>query len=183
MPTTEANADMAQNGLPEQSTLAGTVSDVEHTTGPRGPRWTHIALPSTDIDRSIEWYTKFTPLELLDRREDADGQSAWLGHSDQPDTPFILVLVSFFKDQEKGPQPTMAPFAHIGIEVPSRADVERIAEEGRAAGCLHWPPTDLPDPVGYVCAITDPDGNMIEISHNQGVYDKAQQVWGHKTSA
>lgn len=174
---------MAKPGIPEQSTLAGQASDVEHTTGPSGPRWTHIALPSSDIDKSIEWYTRFTPLELLDRREDADGQSAWLGHSDQPENPFILVLVSFFKDQGKGPQPTMAPFAHIGIEVPTRADVERVADQAKAAGCLHWPPTDMPDPVGYICAITDPDGNVIEISHNQGVYDKAREVWGHKAPA
>ena len=174
---------MTTPGIPEQSTLAGQVSDVQHSSGPRSPRWTHIALPSADIEKSIAWYTRFTPLELLDQREDADGQSAWLGHSDQPDHPFILVLVSFFKDQGKGPQPTMAPFAHIGIEVPSRADVERIADEAKAEGCLHWPPTDMPDPVGYICAITDPDGNVIEISHNQGVYDKAQEVWGHKARA
>jgi lactoylglutathione lyase len=174
---------VTNHGNPDRSASTGAASDVEHTTGPRTPRWTHIALPSSNIDRSIEWYEKFTPLELLDRREDEDGQSAWLGHSDQPDNPFILVLVSFLEDQDKGPQPTMAPFAHIGIEVPARADVDRIAEQGRAAGCLKWPPTDLPDPVGYVCAVTDPDGNMIEISHNQGVYDKAREVWGHTAPA
>jgi lactoylglutathione lyase len=168
----------AEPKLPEQTTLAGTVSDVNHTTGPRGARWTHIALPVSDIEASIAWYKKFTPFDLLDQREDVDGQSAWLGHSDQPDNPFILVLVSFFKDQGHGPFPTMAPFAHIGIEVPSRDEVERIADEARANQCLSWPPTDMPDPVGYICAITDPDGNMIEISHNQGVYDKAQEVWG-----
>jgi lactoylglutathione lyase len=171
---------MAEPSLPSQTTLAGQRSTVEHHGGPRGPRWTHIALPCSDINRSIEWYTRFTPLELLDRREDADGFSAWLGHSDQADKPFILVLVSFRKDQDKGPQTTMSPFAHIGIEVPSRADVERIAEEAKAEGCLHWPPTDMPDPIGFICAIKDPDGNVIEISHNQGVYEKAQEVWGEK---
>ncbi len=97
-------------------------------------RWTHIALPCHDIDKSIEWYTRYTTLEVLDRRSDPEGYGAWLGHPDQADNPFILVLVSFFKDQEKGPQPIMAPFAHIGIEVPSRTEVERIAEMGRAEG-------------------------------------------------
>jgi len=77
----------------------------------------------------------------------------------------------------------MAPFAHIGIEVETRAEVERIAEMGRAEGCLMWPPTDMPDPIGYICAVTDPDGNVIEISHNQGVYDKAMEVWGNKARA
>jgi catechol 2,3-dioxygenase-like lactoylglutathione lyase family enzyme len=168
---------MTDPSLPESS-VSGTRSDVAHTDGPRGARWTHIALPASDIDASIAWYERFTPLELLDRREDPDGFGAWLGHSDQADKPFILVLVSFFRDQDKGPQPVMAPFAHIGIEVPSRAEVERIAEQAKAEGCLHWPPTDMPDPIGYICAITDPDGNVIEVSHNQGVYAKAKEVWG-----
>jgi len=145
--------------------------------GPAAPRWTHIALPSGDLDASIAWYTSFTPLVLLDRREDDDGQSAWLCHDKQVENPFILVLVMFWKDKGK-PAPIMAPFAHIGIEVPTRRDVEEIADRARAAGCLTWEPTDMPAPIGYICAISDPDGNVIEISHNQGVYAKVQEVWG-----
>jgi catechol 2,3-dioxygenase-like lactoylglutathione lyase family enzyme len=145
--------------------------------GPSTPRWTHIALPSGDLDRSIAWYTEFTPLVVLDRREDADGQSAWLSHDGQVDNPFILVLVMFWRDKGK-PSPIMAPFAHIGIEVPEREEVVAIADRARAAGCLTWEPTDMPDPIGFICAITDPDGNVIEISHNQGVFAKVQEVWG-----
>ena len=42
----------------------------------------------------------------------------------------------------------------------------------------YGPNRDMPAPIGYVCALTDPDGNVIEISHNQGVYDKVDEVWG-----
>jgi catechol 2,3-dioxygenase-like lactoylglutathione lyase family enzyme len=149
-----------------------------YTLHPPKARWTHIALPSTDIDKSIAWYEEYTPLKLLDRREDADSYGAWLGHDDQSDKPFILVLVSFFRDQHKGRQPIMAPFAHIGIELTSREEVERTAERGKEAGCLAWPPTDMPPPIGYICALLDPDGNMIEFSYDQGVYAKAKEVWG-----
>lgn len=148
---------------------------------PPSMRWTHIALPVTDIDRTIDWYTRYTPLEVLDRREDPDGYAAWLGHPDQADTPFILVLVSLFKDQDRGPQPTMAPFAHIGIEVTSRDEIDEIARRGEAEDCLAWPPTQMPAPIGYICALTDPDGNMVEFSHDQGVYAKAREVWGAPT--
>ena len=150
-------------------------------TGPAGPRWTHVALPSIDLDASIAWYEKFTPLRLLDRRADADGESAWLSHHGQVDNPFVLVLVMFYKDKGKA-QPQLAPFAHIGIEMPARGDVDAIAELGKEAGCLAWPATDMPAPIGYICAVTDPDGNMIEISHNQGVYDKVQEVYGAGTA-
>ncbi|HEX9259348.1 MAG TPA: VOC family protein [Acidimicrobiales bacterium] len=146
-------------------------------SGPRSARWTHIALPSSDLDASIDWYRRFTPLVLLDRREDAEGQAAWLSHEGQVESPFVLVLVMFWRDKGR-PQPTMAPFAHIGIEVPERADVLAIAEQAREAGCLTWEPTDMPAPIGFICALTDPDGNVIEISHDQGVYAKVQEVWG-----
>ena len=146
---------------------------------PSSVRWTHVALPSVDIDASIRWYEKYTPMRLLDRREDTDGYGAWLGHPDQGDKPFILVLVSFFRDQEKGEKmPILSPFAHIGIEMPSQEAVNEVAEMGRADGCLAWEPQWMPDPIGYICACTDPDGNMIEFSFDQGVYEKAQEVWG-----
>jgi catechol 2,3-dioxygenase-like lactoylglutathione lyase family enzyme len=143
-------------------------------------RWTHIALPSSNIEASIAWYEKHTPLRLLDKREDADGFGAWLGHPDNGDKPFILVLVSFHKDAGNGPQPIMAPFAHIGIEVTSRQDIEDVAKVAEAEGCLMWPPTQMPPPIGYICALKDPDGNVIEFSYDQGVYAKAQEVWGAK---
>jgi catechol 2,3-dioxygenase-like lactoylglutathione lyase family enzyme len=154
------------------------VSEPVNAIRPPVARWTHIALPCTDIDKTIAWYEKFTPLRLLDRREDADGYGAWLGHPDMVDKPFVLVLVSFFKDQDKGKQPIMAPFAHIGIELPTAEDIDLIAARGEEDGCLMWPPTQMPPPIGYICALTDPDGNVIEFSFDQGVYAKAQEVWG-----
>jgi len=38
------------------------------------------------------------------------------------------------------------------------------------------PPVRIPPPVGYVCMISDPDGNRIEISHNQQVYQKVRNA-------
>jgi lactoylglutathione lyase len=140
-------------------------------------RLTHVALPSSDLDKTIAFYEKYTPLVVLSRMEDEFGRSAWLAHEGQVDNPFVLVLVMFYKDQGHK-QPQLAPFAHLGVEVPERADVDRIAECARADGCLSWEPRQMPAPVGYICALADPDGNVIEISHDQGVYAKVQEVWG-----
>lgn len=145
-------------------------------------RWTHIALPCTDIDATIAWYERYTPLRLLDRRVDEDGLGAWLGQPDMADKPFILVLVSFFRDQQSGPQPVMAPFAHIGIELTSEQEVDDIAARGEAEGSLAWAPRHMPPPIGYVCALKDPDGNLVEFSFDQGVYAKAHEVWGGSPS-
>lgn len=91
----------------------------------------------------------------------------------------ILVLVSMDADRDEPPSPKLAPFAHLGIELPARVDVDAVAARGDEAGCLAWEPTDLPAPVGYICALTDPDGNMVEFSHHQGVEEIAAQAWAN----
>ena len=40
------------------------------------------------------------------------------------------------------------------------------------------PPTEMPPPIGYICMLRDPDGNIVEFSYDQGVYAKAKEVWG-----
>jgi catechol 2,3-dioxygenase-like lactoylglutathione lyase family enzyme len=141
------------------------------------PRWTHVALPAGDLDASLAWYERFTPLRTIDRRSDDLGQSAWLAQPEPTSQPFVLVLVAF--DDARGvPQPQLAPFAHLGIELPTKEDVDAVAEQARAEGCLAWEPVQLPAPVGYVCAATDPDGNVVEFSFDQGVAAKVLEAFG-----
>jgi catechol 2,3-dioxygenase-like lactoylglutathione lyase family enzyme len=140
-------------------------------------RWTHVALPTGDLDKAIEFYTTLTPLVVVERFQDAVGESAWLSNDKQVQTPFVLVLVSFNEDKG-GRLGLLAPFAHLGIEVPRREDVDALADRARELGCLHWEPRDMPDPVGYICALTDPDGNVIEISHDQKVFETVRERWG-----
>ena len=102
-----------------------------------------------DIDASIDWYTTHTPIKLLEKREDADGYGAWLGHDDSPDKPFILVLAQFFPESDPfkdAPIATLAPFAHLGVEVTSREEIDAAAERARAEGCLAMPPREMPPP-------------------------------------
>lgn len=145
--------------------------------GPPVPRLTHIALPATDIDQTIAWYEKFTPLRCLDRRAEPTGESCWLASPERTDKPFVLVFVSYPGYRDK-PRPILKPFAHLGVELPSRAEVDAVAARAEVAGCLAWPTRDLPAPVGYVCAAADPDGNLVEFSHNQGVYDAFHSRFG-----
>jgi catechol 2,3-dioxygenase-like lactoylglutathione lyase family enzyme len=157
------------------------MSDALHANRPTSARWTHIALRVADIDASIAWYQEFTPLELLEKRQDDDGYGAWLGHSDNVDSPFLLVLAQFFPDRDPfAPHPIakMAPFNHIGIELPTKEAVDEIAARAAEAGCLGMPATQMPDPIGYICMLDDPDGNLVEFSFDQGVYEKAREVWG-----
>lgn len=148
---------------------------------PAEPRWTHLALRVDDIDATIDFYTSMTPLELIDRRQDDQGFGAWLGMPGATNNPFILVVAQFLEGSDPyadAPKEVLAPFAHLGIELPNRSDVDDIAERARAAGCLVMAPTQMPAPIGYICTMHDPDGNIIECSWDQGVYATLRERYG-----
>jgi catechol 2,3-dioxygenase-like lactoylglutathione lyase family enzyme len=149
------------------------------------PRWTHVAVPVSDLDRSIEFYTALTPLVVVAQHADENGRGAWLSNDKQVETPFVLVLSQLipqvaqqFDITPGEPTRTLGPFAHIGIELPNKEDVDAIAERARSMGVLQWEPRQMPEHIGYICAAADPDGNVIEFSWNQKVYAKIQELWG-----
>ncbi len=156
-----------------------------HSTGPRKSTWTHIALCVKDIDASIAWYERHTHLKLLSRGEDKDGKNAWLGDDTQAASPFVLVLGQFYEGHDPfapAPHLPMGPFAHIGIELPTKEAVDEKAAIGKAEGCLAFGPMQMPKQIGYICFLKDPDGNTIEYSFDQGVYEKVREVWGRASA-
>jgi catechol 2,3-dioxygenase-like lactoylglutathione lyase family enzyme len=159
------------------------VTKAKHSIGPRRAAWTHLALCVRDIEATIAWYERFTHLSLLAREEDEDGKSAWLGDASNVDAPFVLVVGQFYAGHDPfapAPHAPLGPFAHIGIELPSKEAVDEIAARAKAEGCLAMGPRLMPKHIGYICFVKDPDGNTIEFSYDQGVYQKAREVWGRE---
>jgi lactoylglutathione lyase len=159
-----------------------TETQTTHAIRPKRPTWTHIALAVKDIEATIAWYERFTHLTLLARDEDADGKSAWIGDASNVESPFVLVVGQFYEGHDPfapAKHPPMGPFAHIGIELPEKAMVDEIAARAQAEGCLAFGPTQMPKQIGYICFLKDPDGNTIEYSFDQGVYEKAREVWAN----
>ena len=147
---------------------------------PTEARWTHVALRVDDIQATIDWYTSMTPLQLIDQREDDMGYGAWLGMEGETNNPFILVIAQFFPETDPfkdAPKEVLAPFAHLGVELPTKDAVDEIAARAGEADCLAMPPTMMPPPIGYICMLRDPDGNMVEFSWDQGVYATLQERW------
>jgi lactoylglutathione lyase len=155
--------------------------DAGRRSGPGRPRLTHLSLRVTDLERSIEWYERYTPLRTLRRFSDQYGVGAWLADRGDSACPFTLALSWF--DPEKDPfgyaPPTvLGPFAHIGFEVPTREEVEALAAMAAEEGILTYPVTDMPPPIGTICFVEDPDGNTVEFSHGQGTYPIWDEEWG-----
>lgn len=152
-----------------------------------GPRWTHVGLPVSDLERSVAFYEELTAMVVVHREDRGELRSAWLSNEGQAETPFVLVLGQFagaFGERfgvptDGSPIPILTPWAHLGIEVPTREDVDRIAARAHEIGSPpRWEPVDMGGGIGYSTAITDPDGNVVEFAHDQRVFATVRELWG-----
>jgi len=125
---------------------------------------THVALPVVDVDRSVEFYSRYAAMKVVHRRVDAATGNvvAWVSDLTRP---FVVVLIqsAVVSDGLKG------FFCHLGVGVKSREEVDRLCAEGTAEGRTVIGPVDSGYPVGYWAYIVDPDGHNLEISYGQEV--------------
>lgn len=143
-------------------------------------RLTHLALRVSDVARSIDWYERYTPLQVLKEFSDDYGVGVWLADPAEPE-PFVLVLSHFEPETDPfgyAPATVLGPYAHLGFELETREAVDKIAARAEEEGILTYPPTQMPPPIGYICFTEDPDGNTIEFSYDQGTYPIWDEEWG-----
>jgi len=124
---------------------------------------THCALHVQDIDATIAFYRDFCGMDVV-REHGASPRerTVWIGKPIDPPT-FVLVLIQGGKGREQAPD----DMTHMGFAVESHAEVDAIADRAKAAGYLFWEPQQFDFPVGYLCALKDPDGYVIEFSYGQ----------------
>jgi catechol 2,3-dioxygenase-like lactoylglutathione lyase family enzyme len=127
-----------------------------------GYGFTHVALPVTDLDRSVAFYQKWAGMKLVDRLEDAKigNQAARLGDGTRP---FVLALIQTGQPVAE----RLAGYAHLGVACSNRDEVDRLAGRAREDGCLRHGPTDSGYPLGYWAFLADPDGHQLELSYGQ----------------
>jgi|SRR5215831_13431881 len=124
------------------------------------PRWTHITINVSHLDRSVEFYTGICGLSIVRDRRKEGRHNVWLGPAvvDGDEPSFVLVMV---QDEVK------SRLDHFGFQCESRAEVEQIAELARSQNFLVDPPTEVGGVVGYFTTVSDPDGHLIEFTFGQ----------------
>jgi catechol 2,3-dioxygenase-like lactoylglutathione lyase family enzyme len=132
---------------------------------------THCALHVADIDASIAFYRDFCGLKVVHSHgEEPSGRTVWMAEEGREQV-FVLVLIA----GGRGHVQPEGDMTHYGFAVQRREDIDRIAEAARAAGRLFWEPMELPYPVGYLCALSDPDGYVVEFSYGQPLGPGAEE--------
>ena len=124
---------------------------------------THIALPVSDLEKSIEFYATYAQMQVVHRRIDAEAgvAVAWLTDRTRP---FAIVLI-----QTDSVHPVLSPLAHLGIGCKSREAMDMLCDKARQAGVLVEEPKDSGYPVGYWAFLRDPDGHILELSYGQEI--------------
>ena len=127
------------------------------------PRFTHVALRATDLQRSVAFYSKYAGLVVAHEREEDGTRVVWLAErADDPAFVFVLIPMPHTAGERPGVH-------HFGFSVASRADVDSIAATARADAILREGPRDAGPVVGYFCIVEDPDRNWVEFSFGQPI--------------
>jgi catechol 2,3-dioxygenase-like lactoylglutathione lyase family enzyme len=125
------------------------------------PEFTHCALHARELDESIAFYESYCGLRVVKEHGRGKERTVWMAHDG--DAAFVLVLLGGGPEREQGKD----DMTHYGFAVSARAEVDAVAERGRREGHLFWEPQDFPPPTGYLCAVRDPSGYVIEFSYGQ----------------
>jgi len=139
---------------------------------------THIALPVRDLDATLAFYDKYTTLVNIHARHDEETglRSVWLANSRDVTTEgaarFVIVLIcgklpTKITGDIKEEYGFLRSISHLGISLTTRDEVDHIAAMAKEEGCLLLGPMYRNEVVGYICVITDPDGNNGEFSVEQ----------------
>lgn len=124
-----------------------------------GTRLTHIALHVEAIEGCVQFYRSYCELEVADDQVRGGRRVVLMGEPGRSEN-FVLQLMAGGKNKAASPDEDQ----HIGFAVDSREEVDRLAQMAADDGILLWETFEGPFPMGYLCAVKDPNGNTVEIS-------------------
>jgi catechol 2,3-dioxygenase-like lactoylglutathione lyase family enzyme len=134
------------------------------------PRCDHAVFRVADLERSLSFYLRLLPAELVSRRQHEDrwrSEIATLRPQGQPD--FVLVLIMarrvrwlLWLFHLLIPRQTRS-HEHLGFACDSRDELESRERLARELGArIPNPLTRVEGREGWVLEVLDPDGNAVE---------------------
>jgi glyoxylase I family protein len=136
-------------------------------TVPR-PLLHHIALTVTDLDASVEWYSR-----VFDVRRQMDApHPGGLGRILADDAWTLMIALHRHDSHEReGFAETRTGLDHVGLVVPTRTELERWQDHLESHGVVRSERADRPctqspivdEPYGSVLTFRDPDNIALEL--------------------
>jgi len=135
---------------------------------PTRPALHHLALTVTDLDASIAWYQQAFGIKQQMEEEHKGGVGKLLA-----DETFQFVIVLHRHDSNGGESfaETRTGMDHVGLAVPTRADLEAWQAKLESVGVVRAEAADRPltqspiadRPYGSVLVFRDPDNIQLEM--------------------
>jgi glyoxylase I family protein len=122
------------------------------------PTLNHIALTVTSFDVSIPWYERVFGIKY--QMEEAHKGGVGKLFAD-PEWRLTIVLHEHDTNQGEKFAETRTGLDHVGLSVPSRADLEAWQAHFQQLGVTHSPIADRP--YGSVLVFRDPDNIQLEL--------------------
>jgi lactoylglutathione lyase len=128
------------------------------------PDWHHLLLKVKDVDVSLRFYSEYLGMAAILDQRDADGKRwVWMRFLENPHAPlFVLEEDDEFK---KSNSPSLASFQRMAFRMPDLEPVEEVSEKAKKENCLVEAAHYGGHLRGYLCVITDPDGNLLEFCY------------------
>ncbi len=123
-------------------------------------RLLHTMLRVLDLDKSIDFYTRFLGMKLLRRKDFPGGKFtlAFVGYGEEADQAVVELTHNW--DQAE-PYDLGDAFGHLAIGVP---DIYGVCERLKAEGVsIPRPPGPMKHGGSVIAFIEDPDGYKIEL--------------------
>ena len=123
-------------------------------------RWTHLTLPLSDLDGSIQFFVETCGLTVVRDRRIEGGSTVWLGPRPEPGADPEFVLVAYRGEVKE-------PLDHFGFQCDSGDQIAVIADLARANGTLVKGPEDAGGSVGLYVIVREPSGHLVEFTFGQ----------------
>jgi lactoylglutathione lyase len=139
------------------------------------------------LEASVAFNAHSTNLRVV-KHSDASStgmEVAWLSdRSPTDELSFVMLLQEGTPYNLPGAKPQLpwGPISHLGFALASREEVDALAVEAEKAGLLKFGPTFLNPYAGYLCIVSDPDGDMVEFSHGQALGIAAERSDAQQTT-
>ena len=122
----------------------------------------HTSIRTSNISRSIDFYTRFLGLAILSRREIPENDAEIIFLRD-PEAKGATLELTFYRNQKKFSQPNYEDrvFDHLAFEVKDVIQTINAMRKGKVI--ITDEPFKLGSTGSLIAFVEDPDGTLIEL--------------------